>query len=131
MFIELCNIGKDTAVNFKLYPYKEGLMNYFKKTNGLENELFICDYIDKNSAKVDDFITFSAIREIPASGKVADFVNFKVRYNDLIGNIYEQEFEFGYDNYQVKGFSMIKNSYQPKIIKYADYKVDENESSCL
>ena len=120
MFIELCNIGKDTAVNFMLYPYYEGCMVYFKKTNGLENELSISDYIDENSAKVGEFINFSATREIPSSGKVEDFVNFKVRYNDLIGNIYEQEFEFGYDNYNVKGFNMRKRSYQPKIIEYAE-----------
>lgn len=120
MFIELCNIGKDTAVNFMLYPYKDDLSYYFKKNNGLENELFICDYLEENSAKVGDFIKFSAVREIPASGKVAEFVNFKVRYNDLIGNLYEQEFEFGYDNYVVKGFNMKKKSYQPKIIEYAE-----------
>ena len=126
MFIELCNVGKDTGVNIMIYPYKEGNKNYFKKTNGLENDLLIYDYLDENSAKVDDLIKFSAIREIPASGKVVDFVNFKVRYNDLIGNVYEQEFEFGYDNYLVKGFNMKKRSYQPKIIKYADHKVDNN-----
>lgn len=126
MFIELCNIGKDTAVNFMLYPYYEGCMVYFKKTNGLENELSICDYIDKNSAKVGEFIIFSATREIPFSDKIEDFVNFKVRYNDLIGNVYEQEFEFGYDNYNVKGFNMKKRSYQPNIIEYANLHIDKN-----
>lgn len=120
MIIELCNVGKDTAVNLMLYPYKEGMKGYFKKTNGLENELSPCGCIDENTAKVDDSIKFSALREIPSSGKVEDFVNFKVRYNDLIGNVYEQEFEFGYDNYLVKGFNKKKRSYQPKIIKYAN-----------
>lgn len=64
MVIELCNVGKDTAVNFMLYPYDEKCMNYFKKTNGLENELFIYEYIVENSAKVGDSIKFSARREI-------------------------------------------------------------------
>ena len=124
MIIELCNVGKDTAVNPMLYPYKEGMKGYFKKTNGLENELSACGCIVENSAKVDDSINFSALREIPSSGRVEDFVNFKVRYNDLIGNLYEQEFEFGYDNYLVKGFNMKKRSYQPKIIEYANHKID-------
>lgn len=124
MILELCNVGKDTAVNIMLYPYSEEKMNYFKKTNGLENELLIYDHIVENSAKVGDFIKFSANREIPSSGTVEDFVNFKVRYNDLIGNLYEQEFEFGYDNYLVKGFNMKKRSYQPKIIEYANHKID-------
>ena len=34
-------------------------------------------------------------------GKIANFIKFKIRFRDLIGNLYEQEFEFGYDNYVV------------------------------
>ena len=51
------------------------------------------------------------------NGYVDSFVQFKIRFSDLVGNLYEQKFRFGYDNYLVKGFNRNSTSYLPKFIE--------------
>ena len=55
------------------------------------------------------------------------FIQFKIRYNDLIGNLYEQKFRFGYDNYVLKGYNRNNSSYQPKLIKESQEISDFNK----
>lgn len=44
------------------------------------------------------------------------FMNFKIRFTDLLDRIYEQEFRFGYDNMFVNGINKDYRSYPPKLI---------------
>ena len=88
-----------------------GLENYFVTVNEQHNNYFLCDYLSKYYAMSGDLVEFSLMKEIPLEngGKINNFIRFKVRFKDLLGNLYEQEFEFGYDNYLVKGYNL-KNS---------------------
>lgn len=86
-------------------------------------------FMSNDTAKVDDVIRFSAYRDEPDGERIGDFVNFRIRYNDILGNLYEQEFKFGYDNYIENGFNKNKRSYPAKIVSLAklDYKEEEED----
>lgn len=51
------------------------------------------------------------------NGEFQTLIEFKIRFRDLLGNLYEQRFEFGYDNYIVKGFNLKSSSGIPRFIE--------------
>lgn len=118
LVIGLINIGKESATNIMLFPMGEGLENYLETLYEKENSYFIHDYLSQNFALFKENVTFSIVKEIPKDndGKIANFIKFKIRFRDLIGNLYEQEFEFGYDNYVVNGFNLKSSSSVPYLI---------------
>lgn len=117
--IGIINIGKEAANNIVIYPMGNGLENYFVTVNEQHNSYFLCDYISKYYAISGDLVEFSLMKEIPLEngGKINNFIRFKVRFKDLLGNLYEQEFEFGYDNYLVKGYNLKNSSSVPLLIE--------------
>ena len=102
-----------------IYPMGDGLENYFVTVNEKHNSYFLSGYLSKYYAISGDLVEFSLIKEIPLEngGKISDFIRFKVRFKDLLGNLYEQEFEFGYDNYLVKGYNLKNSSSVPLLIE--------------
>ena len=119
LVIGLINIGKESATNIMLFPMGEGLENYLETLYEKENSYFIHDYLSQNFALFKENVTFSIVKKIPKDndGKIANFIKFKIRFRDLIGNLYEQEFEFGYDNYVVNGFNLKSSSSVPYLIE--------------
>ena len=119
LVIGLINIGKESATNIMIFPMGEGLENYLETLYEKENSYFIHDYLSQNFALSKGSVTFSIVKEIPKDndGKIANFIKFKIRFRDLIGNLYEQEFEFGYDNYVVNGFNLKSSSSVPCLIE--------------
>lgn len=119
LVIGLMNIGKESASNVMLYPMGKGLENYIETLNEKENSYFIHDYLSQYFVLPKECVTFSIIKKIPKDndGKIADFIKFKIRFKDLLGNLYEQEFKFGYDNYVVKGFNLNSCSSVPYLIE--------------
>lgn len=117
--IGIINIGKESANNIEIYPMGNGLENYFVTVNEQHNSYFLCDYLSKYYAISGDLVEFSLMKEIPLEngGKINNFIRFKVRFKDLLGNLYEQEFEFGYDNYLVKGYNLKNSSSVPLLIE--------------
>ncbi len=117
--IGIINIGKEAANNIEIYPMGNGLENYFVTVNEQHNNYFLCDYLSKYYAMSGDLVEFSLMKEIPLEngGKINNFIRFKVRFKDLLGNLYEQEFEFGYDNYLVKGYNLKNSSSIPLLIE--------------
>lgn len=117
--IGIINIGKEAANNIEIYPMGNGLENYFVTVNEQHNSYFLCDYLSKYYAISGDLVEFSLMKEIPLEngGKINNFIRFKVRFKDLLGNLYEQEFEFGYDNYLVKGYNLKNSSSVPLLIE--------------
>ena len=117
--IGIINIGKEAANNIVIYPMGNGLENYFVTVNEQHNSYFLCDYLSKYYAISGDLVEFSLMKEIPLEngGKINNFIRFKVRFKDLLGNLYEQEFEFGYDNYLVKGYNLKNSSSIPLLIE--------------
>ena len=117
--IGIINIGKEAANNIEIYPMGNGLENYFVTVNEQHNNYFLCDYLSKYYAMSGDLVEFSLMKEIPLEngGKINNFIRFKVRFKDLLGNLYEQEFEFGYDNYFAKGYNLKNSSSVPLLIE--------------
>lgn len=117
--IGIINIWKEAANNIEIYPMGNGLENYFVTVNEQHNNYFLCDYLSKYYAMSGDLVEFSLMKEIPLEngGKINNFIRFKVRFKDLLGNLYEQEFEFGYDNYLVKGYNLKNSSSIPLLIE--------------
>ncbi|OSB19534.1 hypothetical protein B2H94_09975 [Clostridium sporogenes] len=119
--ITLINVGKECASNVMLYPIdgKSGSENYFKTENKEKNNHFIHNYLNQYYALPREKVSFSMITEVPKEGNgyVVNFVQFKIRFSDLVGNLYEQKFRFGYDNYMVKGFNRDNISDLPKFIE--------------
>lgn len=119
LVIGLMNIGKESATNIMIHPMEKGLENYFEILNEKENSYFISEYLSQYFALPKECVTFSIIKEIPKDndGKIVNFIKFKIRYKDLLGNLYEQEFRFGYDNYIVNGFNLNSFSSVPYLIE--------------
>ena len=119
LIIGLMNIGKESASNIMIYPMGKGLENYIKTLNEKENKYFIHDYLNKYFALPKECVVFSIIKKIPKNndGRIADFIQFKIRFRDLLRNLYGQEFEFGYDNYIMNGFNLKSSSGVPYLIE--------------
>lgn len=117
--IGIRNIGKESANNIMLYPMEDKTKNYFVTVNEQHNSYFLYEYLSKYYALYGDLVEFSLTKDIPLEneGKINDFIRFKVRFKDLLGNLYEQKFEFGYDNYLVKGYNLKNYSSIPSLIE--------------
>lgn len=118
--IKLRNIGKESASNIMLYAYpKDGDFNYYFKDNAvISDNYYIEDYLDKYYAFPKQCITFSLHR---VAGDKSTFgnISFRIKYNDLIGNTYMQEFNFKYGSFNnvTCEFSRENYSNQPILIE--------------
>lgn len=123
--IGLINIGKESATRVMLYPLKEDPKIFLKVLYEQESSYVIYDYFNQNFASPKECITFSIIKELPkeCDERIANFIKFKIRFQDLLGNLYEQEFEFIYDNFILNGFNSNNSSGIPHLIEESrDYK---------
>lgn len=116
--IGLINIGKESASNVMIHPICNGLENYFESTCKKTDKYFIYEYLNQNFAFPREVVFFSITRDIPDNEeKIVDFVRFKIRFRDLLGNLYEQEFQFGFDTYLLNGFSLESYSSTPTLVE--------------
>lgn len=93
--ISLINVGRENATNIRLVPMLEDeTSTHYFKTGNLHGELHgIRDYIDKQYAIIGEAINFTT------SCKKHDKslnVFFKIRFDDIAGRTYEQDFRFLY-----------------------------------
>lgn len=114
--INLINIGKDSATNIRLCPLKnlDGSQLYFCTKNKNDNPHFVYNYLNKSYACPRDVITFETI--VKGNNEYEYIVDFKIQFDDLLGNTYEQNFELGYSNQTLHGFSMRTLASIPKLI---------------
>lgn len=120
--IGLINIGKDTAVNVNLFPYNSSSEFLFENNDDEENRSLVDIYFSDGYVKVGEVIKLRIIKDILDADRDNQSIKFKIKYNDLIGNLYEQEFKITYSNYMFGGFERENKSYPPQIIEYADNK---------
>jgi len=125
--ISLINIGKENGTNIRLEPISEDKKNtYYFETNNQEGEVhYIRNYIDKKYALIGEVINFSI------SCKKHDQalnVYFKIRFDDIAGRIYEQEFRFLYDFNIMKQITMNHESKLPKCINENDPMIDPKKN---
>ncbi|HEM6309129.1 hypothetical protein ACEE44_08950 [Streptococcus sp. 32226D021BW] len=126
--IYLTNVGRGTATNITTCPISKdtsGNNIYFIIDPRLTNEATHCfhDYFSENFAIPNSSISLE-ISEIAKNKNQSYFLKFKIRFSDVIGREYEQEFRFGYDNQIVHGINQNSTSYPPKLVK--DIRREEN-----
>lgn len=123
MVVELffTNVGKEAATNVGIIELREGKYGvpiYFDTDymEGDEPIHFIHTYFSEYFAMPRESISIK-ISSNDNSQKQLYFMNFKIRFTDLLNRVYEQEFRFGYDNMFVNGINKNSVSYPPKLIK--------------
>lgn len=119
--IKLRNIGKESASNIMLYEYQNvdnSPNKYFKDNKDVSDKYYIDDYLNKYYAFPKQCITFSLHRSVNTD-KTYGNISFRLKYNDLIGNTYMQEFNFKYkaDMKEACEFSRENYSNQPILLK--------------
>ncbi|MDN5027063.1 hypothetical protein PCY12_07020 [Streptococcus sp. SPS1] len=116
----LTNVGRGTATNIMTREMRNdsnGNTIFFdqvpslgKVTHGFHN------YFSENFAIPNESINLE-ICELANNQKQIYFIEFKIKFSDVIGREYEQQFRFAYDNYLVRGINQNSTSYPPKLIK--------------
>ena len=118
----LINVGKDVAANIHTcYINEKDKMLY--KSSGGEYKLY--EYFNQNFAMSRDCVKFSIINTIlnkdndkkNCKMSTADKIEFKIRFNVLLGNLYEQEFNFTFYDFNIKNISYNNYSGIPHLIK--------------
>lgn len=116
----LTNTGRGTAVNIRTCPIDKDYRNkniYFltDPKYSVENTHGFHDYFSENFAVPNESIKIEII-ELERNDKQLYFIKFKIRFDDVMGREYEQEFRFGYDNYIVNDINQNSTSYEPKLL---------------
>ena len=117
--IGVINIGRESATNIQLSSKisEKELRVYFDSESYPRKQYNIYEYLSQYHAVVGEEITFK-IKVKLENREIDDFVKFKIKYFDLIGNGYEQEFMFGFymlDNC-IK-YNLNNRSYEPALLK--------------
>lgn len=119
--IGFINIGKESATNIQLsskFP-DEGLQGYIYSEGYPKKVYYINEYLSQYYATTREKVTFKVKVDLKNGEKINDFLRFKIKYSDLIGNEYEQEFRCGF--YMLDcigiGYNLNNTSYKPILLK--------------
>lgn len=113
--IGLINVGTQSATNIQLSPEcpSDDLSGYFTSESFPKNQYYIHKYLSKYYAMATEEVTFDVKVDLTKINDINDFLKFKIKYTDLIGNEYEQEFRVGL--YTINGLTKYNlNNYSSK-----------------
>ena len=80
-------------------------------------EYYINEYLSQYYATTREKVTFKVKVELKNEEKINDFFRFKIKYSDLIGNEYEQEFRCGFYMLDCIAYNLNNTSYKPILLK--------------
>ncbi|MDU5970223.1 MAG: hypothetical protein E6Z12_02700 [Finegoldia magna] len=88
----------NTATNIQLHPLntEKNCTIYFQGEVFPIKTYSVREYINPIFATQNSKIVFTIQTEFKELDVIYDFVSFKLKYSDLIGNMYTQSFRFGY-----------------------------------
>lgn len=119
--VSVVNIGKESATNVWFDPINSDKeINPFFKSKVHSSETYrIEDYLNRNYAMTGEEITFKIAAKLSDISIPCDFIRFRIRYLDLIGNVYKQEFEFGFmeDKPGTYCYNLKSRSDEPEILE--------------
>lgn len=117
--IGFMNIGKESATNIQLSPKfpDKGLRGYFESKGLPKKQYYIYEYLSQYYAAAREEVTFKIKVDLKNEEKINDFLKFKIKYSDLIGNEYEQEFRFGFYMLDCIAYNLDNRSYEPILLK--------------
>lgn len=95
--INIINIGKESAANIMICPCNdnEDTNCYFKNNGRIDENYAVYDYLDNYYAFPKQCVRFSISTKLSEKASRGN-ISFRLRFTDLIGNVYEQEFYFIY-----------------------------------
>jgi len=95
--INIINIGKESAANIMICPCNdnEDTSYYFKNNGRIDENYAVYDYLDNYYAFPKQCVRFSISTKLGEKESRGN-ISFKIKFTDLIGNVYEQEFYFIY-----------------------------------
>lgn len=117
--IGFINIGRESATNVELstkFPDK-GLQGYFYSESYPKKNYYIYEYLSQYYAAAREEVTFKIKVDLKDGEEICDFLKFKIKYSDLIGNEYEQEFRFGFSMLNRITYNLDNTSYKPVLLK--------------
>lgn len=117
--IGFINIGKESATNIQLAPKipDKGLQGYIYSEVYPKKSYYIYEYLSQYYATTRETVTFKVKVDLENEEKINDFLNFKIKYSDLIGNEYEQEFRCGFYMLDCIAYNLNNTSYKPILLK--------------
>lgn len=117
--IGFINIGKESATNIQLSPKctDKGLQEYFYSERYSKKLYYIYEYLSQYYAAAREEVTFKIKVDLKNGEKINDFLKFKIKYSDLIGNEYEQEFRFGFYMLDCIAYNLDNTSCKPILLK--------------
>lgn len=124
--IGFINIGKESATNIQLSPKfpDEGLQGYIYSEGYTKKVYYINEYLSQYYATTREKVTFKVKVDLKNGEKINDFLRFKIKYSDLIGNEYEQEFRCGFYMLDRIGYNLNNTSYKPILLKSKIFEYD-------
>lgn len=124
--IGFINIGKESATNIQLSPKfpDEGLQGYIYSEGYPKKVYYINEYLSQYYATTREKVTFKVKVDLKNGEKINDFLSFKIKYSDLIGNEYEQEFRCGFYMLDRIGYNLNNTSYKPILLKSKIFEYD-------
>lgn len=86
--IGFINIGKESATNIQLSPKfpDKGLQGYIYSEGYPKKLYYIYEYLSQYYATAREKVTFKVKVDLKNGEKINDFLKFKIKYSDLIGN---------------------------------------------
>lgn len=115
--IGFVNIGKESATNIQLSPEFPDKELYFYSEGYPKKQYYIFEYLSQYYAATREEVTFKIKVDLKVGEKINDFLKFKIKYFDLIGNEYEQEFRFGFCMLDDIAYSLNNSSYKPILLQ--------------
>ena len=117
--IGFINIGKESATNIQLAPKfpDKGLQGYIDSEGYPKKLYYIYRYLSQYYATSRETVTFKVKVDLKNGEKINDFLRFKIKYSDLIGNEYEQEFRCGFYMLDRIAYNLNNTSYKPILLK--------------
>lgn len=117
--IGFINIGKESATNIQLVPRfpDKGVQGYIYSEGYPKRLYYIHEYLSQYYATTREKVTFKVKVDLKNEEKINDFFRFKIKYSDLIGNEYEQEFRCGFYMLDCIAYNLNNTSYKPILLK--------------
>lgn len=117
--IGFINIGRESATNIGLSMkfLDKGLQGYFYSESYPKKNYYIYEYLSQYYAAAGEEVTFKIKVNLKDGEEICDFLKFKIKYSDLIGSEYEQEFRFGFYMLNRIAYNLDNTSYKPVLLK--------------
>lgn len=114
--IRIRNVGLASAVNIQMgYENSKNELSGMLRSERNDPSLSLYEYLSATTALSGEEIFLSLC--VQQADEILDFFDFKLRFSDLAGRVYEQEFRFGYGSKFQRGYNLNRSTSKPEMIQ--------------